>query len=75
MIVVRFKKTNPDVTLPQYETDGAENGDLFLQDYVRKFLKDMKYKSDLVQVLLPEMALPVSILPALSIVITGVRLK
>ena len=28
MIVVRFKKTNPDVTLPQYETDGASGCDV-----------------------------------------------
>ena len=34
MIVVRFKKTNPDVTLPQYETDGASGCD------VRAFLPE-----------------------------------
>ena len=27
MIVVRFRKTNPDVTLPQYETKGASGCD------------------------------------------------
>ena len=34
MIVVRFRKTNPDVTLPQYETKGASGCD------VRAFLPD-----------------------------------
>ena len=28
MIVVRFRKTNPDVTLPQYETKGASGCDV-----------------------------------------------
>lgn len=34
MIVVRFRKTNPDVTLPQYETKGASGCD------VRAFLPE-----------------------------------
>ena len=34
MIVVRFRKTNPDVTLPQYETMGASGCD------VRAFLPE-----------------------------------
>ena len=34
MIVVRFRKTNPDVTLPQYETQGASGCD------VRAFLPE-----------------------------------
>ena len=34
MIVVRFRKTNPDVTLPQYETRGASGCD------VRAFLPE-----------------------------------
>ena len=34
MIVVRFSKTNPDVTLPQYETKGASGCD------VRAFLPE-----------------------------------
>ena len=34
MIVVRFRKTNPDVTLPQYETKGASGCD------VRAFLSE-----------------------------------
>ena len=34
MIVVRFRKTNPDVTLPQYETTGASGCD------VRAFLPE-----------------------------------
>ena len=72
MIVVRFRKTNPDVTLPQYETKGASGCD------VRAFLPegplvipsgewrlvstglchlDMRYKSVLVLVWLLEMVL------------------
>lgn len=34
MIVVRFRKTNPDVTIPQYETKGASGCD------VRAFLPE-----------------------------------